>query len=126
MKQFILFVGVGAVATAVQYATLVAMVEFLGVTPAVASTGGLVVGVFTNYTLSYRITFKSNFAHRDTLPKFLSISAFGACINWGIMAAGSAWMSVHYLPLQIFSTAILLIFNFVTYRVWVFQSARHE
>jgi putative flippase GtrA len=126
MKQFVLFVGGGAVATAVQYATLVSMVEFLGANPAVASTGGLVIGVFTNYAISYKVTFKGNFAHRDTLPKFLSLSALGLCMNWGIMAAGSAWMSVHYLLLQVFSTAILLIFNFSANRVWVFRNKRHE
>jgi putative flippase GtrA len=126
MRQFVLFAGVGAVATAAQYATLLVMVELVGIYPLLASTVGLAVGVLTNYMLTYNVTFKSNAAHRDTLPKFLSISGFGLCINWGIMAAGSAWLGMHYLLLQVFSTAILLIFNYMASRLWVFRDKQHE
>ena len=126
MRQFVLFASVGAVATAAQYATLVAMVEFGGIHPVAASTIGLIVGVLTNYVLSYYVTFKSIAAHQDTLPKFLGIFGFGLCINWGIMAAGSTWLSMHYLLLQVFSTAILLIFNYTASRLWVFRDKRRE
>lgn len=125
-KQFLLFVGVGAVATAAHYATLVAMAEFFRITPALASTGGLMVGVCLNYALNYRITFNSNSVHRKTLPRFLSISAFGLCINYVIMAAGTLWLNVHYLLIQVFSTALLLIFNFSANRAWVFRNLQHE
>ncbi len=126
MRQFVLFAGVGAVATAAQYAILVLMVELAGIRPVLASTIGLIIGVLTNYALSYSVTFRSNAAHQDTLPKFLTISAFGLCINCGIMAAGSAWLGMHYLVLQIFSTAILLMLNYIVSRHWVFSDKRRE
>jgi putative flippase GtrA len=50
--QFIVFVAVGAIATAVQYLTLIALIELAGIQPVGASTLGLVIGVLTNYTLT--------------------------------------------------------------------------
>jgi putative flippase GtrA len=121
IQQFIVFAGVGGVATAAQYVVLIVSVEVAGIHPVLASTAGRVIGILTNYALSYAITFRSKASHLKALSKFLSLAAIGLCINWLIMAAGTSWLGLHYLATQVISTVLLLFFNYVVSRVWVFR-----
>jgi putative flippase GtrA len=120
MPQFIVFAVVGAVATVTQYATLIVLVELIGINTTLASTVGLVIGVLTNYVLSYNVTFKSKLAHLYALPRFLTISGIGLLVNWVILETGSA-AGIHYLALQVLSTVTLLALNYIASRFWVFR-----
>jgi len=76
-QQFFTFAGIGAIGTAGHYATLILLVQAMNVSPVFATTTGFVIGALINYLLNYRITFKSNKQHRETITKFFSVAAMG-------------------------------------------------
>src|SRR5262249_18486368 len=107
IRQFIVFAGVGAVATAAQYVVLIALVELAGINAVVASTAGRIIGIVTNYALSYTITFQSKAAHLKTFSKFVTLATIGLVMNSLLMAAGTSWLGLHYLAAQVISTVLL-------------------
>jgi putative flippase GtrA len=118
--QFQKFVLVGGLATATQYAVLVAMVRLLGANPVFASSCGYVISALLNYYLNYRLTFRSVQSHRRALPRFGAIAVVGLLINSTIVWALSEHGPLPYLAAQIVATAVVLLWNFGANRKWTF------
>lgn len=123
LRQFITFALVGAIGTAGHYLTLILLVELLNKTAAIATTAGFIVGAIINYILNYRITFNSNKPHHQTLAKFLLIAAIGAVINSSLMYLGTNILQYYYLLVQVIATLIVLLWNFIINKIWVFSTA---
>ena len=121
LKQFICFSGVGAIGTAAHYCVLVLFVEFFSMNPVIGSIAGFLVGAGVNYTLNYHFTFKSNACHNETGPKFFLVAAVGFCINSAVMHVMVNILIVNYLLSQVISTGLVLFWNFLTSRMWVFN-----
>ncbi|MGE0595849.1 MAG: GtrA family protein [Hyphomonadaceae bacterium] len=118
--QFLRFAIVGAIATGVHYAVLVALVEGAGVAPLLATTCGYAFGIATSYTLNRRFTFGARGAVGATLAKFVLLYAIGAALNGAVMA-GLIATGAHYLAAQVGATALVLIWNFAGARYVVFR-----
>lgn len=118
--QFLMFAGIGAVGTLGHYTTLIVLVQFWMVDPVFASSFGFVVGAIINYILNYRFTFNSNKRHREALAKFLTVAVIGAGINGIIMYAGVENTHINYLIVQLFATAVVLLWNFMVNKIWTF------
>lgn len=118
--QFARFAAVGAIATAVHYGVLVALVELGGVGPLIATTCGYVVGIATSYSLNRRFTFGARGAVGRTLAKFVALYAIGALLNAGVMAALMR-AGAPYLLAQIGATGLVLAWNFAGARYVVFR-----
>jgi putative flippase GtrA len=108
-KQFSLFVGVGAIGTVAHYLLFVGLVELSKADILLASMAGFLLGAAVNYVLNYRITFRSNKAHTDALPKFMGIAAVGFVLNSGLMWLSHEAMHVHYFVSQIGTTTLILV-----------------
>jgi putative flippase GtrA len=121
VSQFILFSAVGAVGTAAHFILLILLVQLLAVPPVPASMAGFVCGALVNYTLNYRITFRSSAPHISALPRFLAVAAAGFCLNTIIMALVTVWL--HYLLAQAVATVCVLAWNFFCNRCWTFGRA---
>jgi putative flippase GtrA len=119
-RQFLSFAAVGAVGTAVHYATLVTGVQ-LELDPVTASALGWSLGAVANYTLNYHLTFRSRLAHRQIVPRFALIAATGLLLNTLLMAVEVDWLGMHYLVAQFLTTGALLCWNFVMSRIWAFK-----
>jgi putative flippase GtrA len=119
-QQFILYAGIGLFGTAGHYAMLVFLVQLLEVSPIIATTVGFVIGATINYLLNYHITFSSKKRHGEAFTRFFLVALAGAIINLLIMMAGMKLLHVHYLMIQIFATAMVLLFNFLLNRRWTF------
>ena len=118
--QFLMFAGIGAVGTLGHYTILIVLVQFWMVDPVFASSFGFVVGAIINYILNYRFTFNSNKRHREALAKFLVVATIGAGINGIIMYAGVENTRINYLIVQVFATAVVLLWNFMVNKIWTF------
>ena len=118
-SRFVRFAAVGAVATAIQYGLLILLVRGFGVAPTPASSIGFALSAGVNYLLNYRFTFRSNRPHGPAAAKFGLFAGTGLLINASMMhllvAAG-----VHYLMAQIFATAVVLLWNFISNSLWTF------
>ena len=116
LEQFLRFAGVGAMGTGVQYAILIGLVQALGCNPTAASCAGYACGAVVNY----RFTFNSGRDHRDAIWRYLLLVASGFALNGLIMFGMVELLEIHYLPAQVATTGLLLLFNFMVSRWWVF------
>lgn len=121
IRQFFSFAAVGVVGTAAHYSTLIALVQVMHVNAVVSSAAGFVVGALVNYTLNYRVTFRSTKLHRDSMPKFFLVALFGLGFNTAIMALLTEVWKQHYLVAQILATGGVLVWNFAVNRFWTFK-----
>lgn len=120
-NRFVRFTGVGAIGTLAHYLSLVSLVEIVGLNAVAATCIGFIVGALINYKLNRRYTFESSVPHRIGLPRFLVIAAIGMVLNTSIMAVGTLLLKVHYLLLQVFATAVVLLWNFFGNHFWTFR-----
>ena len=122
-RQFATFTGVGAVATGIQYGILVLAVHFLKIDPVVASTAGFALSAGVNYLLNYRVTFGSKKAHHQAFPRFVVVVCLGLVLTALLMNLGVHRLGLHYLPAQIGTTAVVLLWNFIASRRWTFYDS---
>jgi putative flippase GtrA len=119
--QFLLFAGVGTLATVGQYAILMLLVDLVGTTPVVASSVAFAASATLNYALNYRVTFKSKKRHAEALVKFSTVACGGLVLNAGIMSTLVHGLAMHYLKAQFLATALVLVWNFFANRMWTFR-----
>src|SRR5262249_61883318 len=118
--QFLRFAAVGAVATAAQYAVLIALVQLWGVSPVVGTALGFCLGALVSYSLNRRFTFEHRPAFGAGLAKFFLASGVGFFLNVGIV-----WVLTHqgvfYIWAAVAATLITLFWNFFSTRMLVFR-----
>lgn len=119
IKQFFMFAGVGAIGTIIHFTALIFLVSF-DWNRVLATTVGAILGAVTNYMLNYHFTFKSKQSHFSTSVKFFLIALVGIGINAIVF---SALLFMHYLVAQIFTTIIVLFWNFLANRLWTFRGS---
>lgn len=126
LKQQILKFGmVGFLCFFIDYAIMTALVEFFGVKEVAASGLSFSVSVVVNYILSITMVFdtdkEANQAKQFLV--FLILSLVGLGINELIMWAGIAWlkpfMERAYMLVKIFATGVVMVYNFVTRKIFL-------
>jgi putative flippase GtrA len=118
--QFLRYAGAGAAGTAVQYALLVVLVHAAGVGAVAASTLGAIAGALVNYRINHQLTFASDKAHRQALPRFAVVAVAGIALNAVVLAAMLAFVTPYYLVAQVAATGAVLVAGFVANRAWTF------
>jgi len=118
--QFLRYSGAGVVGTALQYAVLILLVEFVGLGAVAASNVGAILGAVVNYRLNHRYTFASQKAHGQALPRFAMISAAGLVLNTVALTVLLAFVGPHYVVAQVAVTAVVLVAGFLANRLWTF------
>ncbi len=126
LQQFGRFLGVGALATALQYLLLVAFVQMLAASPVPASSIAYALSTLFNYAANRRLSFASPRPHRSALPRFLLVAGIGLGLNTFIVWLGTGVLHMHYLMAQLLATALSLGWNFLACRHWAFQDTSHH
>jgi putative flippase GtrA len=121
--RFCRFALVGLFATALQYAVLTLLVEVSNTRAVIASTVGFIISAIASYLLNRRFTFRSNARHSAAAPRFLMVSAIGLALNAGILGWLLDHTAIHYIAAQLFTTAVVLLWNFSANAVWTFKVA---
>lgn len=125
-RDFVAFAGMGLVGTMAHYSVLLALVEWVGLSPVTGSAIGFLVGALVNYSLNYNFTFRSTVPHRLALPKFMTVATAGFFLNTFIMVAGTRWTPLHYLVVQVLATGLVLFLGFVANALWTFKGKAHD
>lgn len=120
LPQFARFVAVGALCTLLQYLVLAAGVEWLGAAVVPASSAGFVLSACLNYLLNRRYTYASTLPHRRAAPRFVVVLATGLLINALFMLLLHGYLGLHYLPAQVLTTVVTMIWNYMAHRLWTF------
>lgn len=121
LAQFARFGIVGALAFAIDFGVLVLLTELLSLDPVVSATVSFTVSVAFNYLASMRFVF----TRRDDLSRsrefviFIVLSVLGLIINDLIMWAGTAFADIDYRIIKILATAVVMIWNFITRKLFL-------
>lgn len=121
IAQFMKFGVVGVIAFVIDYGLLALLTEAFGVNYLVSATISFTVSVIFNYLASMRYVFthKEDMSRRREFVIFVVLSVIGLIINNLCMWAGVELLGIHYLITKIVATAIVMIWNFVTRKIFL-------
>ena len=119
--QIMKFGVVGVIAFIIDYGLLALLTEVFGVNYLVSATISFTASVIFNYLASMRYVFthKEGMSRRREFVIFVALSAAGLVINNLCMWAGVELLGVHYLITKIGATFIVMVWNFVTRKIFL-------
>ena len=112
---------VGVIAFVIDYGLLALLTEAFGVNYLVSATISFTASVVFNYVASMRYVFthKEGMSRRREFIIFVVLSVIGLIINNACMWAGVELLHIHYLITKIGATAIVMVWNFVTRKIFL-------
>ncbi len=118
-KELFLHVITGCMATAVHYGVMAAMLNWTS-SAVGASSVGFVAGAFTRFLSSHKIVFSGDRLLLPALVRFvisilLQLLLNGLLLNLILLITSYLWIA------QIVTTGMMIFFNFVVYKNWVFK-----
>lgn len=119
-RQFAAFFGVGVAAAVVHYGLLIGLVEGTGSDPVPATLFGYVAGGLVSYVLNRRHTYESSRPHREATWRFAVVAFVGFLLTWLFMHAFTIWLGAPYLPAQLVTTGIVMLWSFLAHKAWTF------
>ncbi|HUB63548.1 MAG TPA: GtrA family protein [Methylocella sp.] len=123
-RQFSSFVVVGFIATGVQFAVLIGLVEWVEFPAVAAALIGYGSGGLVSYGLSRRHVFRSNAPHHAAVARFTLVACVGFGLTYVFMSLLVKGAGVPYLPAQVVTTGIVMLWNFTAHKMWTFPPYR--
>ena len=120
IRQFTAFVGVGAMATALDYAVFFIALQFLGLDPVPAALLGYAAGGVLSYLLNRAHVFETERAHRAAVVRFMGVMGVGFLLTGYAMRVFTEGLSLAPLLARILTYGVVLVFNFVAHRFFTF------
>ena len=121
IAQIMKFGVVGIIAFVIDYGLLIFLTEVFGIDYLVSATISFTVSVVFNYLASMRYVF----AHREGLSRrrefaiFVVLSIIGLVINNVCLWLGVDLLGIDYRISKIVVTAIVMVWNFVTRKLFL-------
>ena len=121
IRQFAKFGVVGVIAFVIDFGVMVFLTEVFGIDPVISATVSFIISVIFNYAASMRYVF----SHREGMSRtrefiiFVVLSAIGLGINDLLIWAGTDLASFDYRLVKIFATAVVMVWNFVTRKIFL-------
>lgn len=121
-RQAFAYLVVGGLSAGID-AGLYTLFIWLGVNPVIASPTSFLSSVLFNYFLNRAVVFSDS--RPGTYWRYALVVAFNVALGTGIVAAGIAF-GLHPLVAKAVSMVVIVAFNFVVLRTWVFSSPKGE
>ncbi|MBP3853353.1 MAG: GtrA family protein [Erysipelotrichaceae bacterium] len=120
-QQILRFGVVGGTAFLIDYAFLYIFTEFFGMHYLVSAVLSFSLSSIFNYIASVLWVFHvdESKSKSKTFIIFIFFSIIGLCINELIMYIGVDVLSMHYMFVKIGATAIVMVFNFITRKLFL-------
>ena len=121
LVQIFKFAIVGVVATLIDFLFLYIFREFFKFPVVLANTLSFVISVIYNYTASVKWVFdvnKEKSAEKQFIT-FIIFSVIGLLINDLIMWISVDHLNIYYLLAKIIATLIVMVFNFVSRKIFL-------
>ena len=121
IKQLFRFGIVGGIAFLIDYSVLFICTEYLGIYYLISSFISFKVSTVFNYIASVRWVFDvdQKKSQRRNFALFIVFSVIGLGINQCIMWFGVEKLDLYYMLVKIGATAIVMVFNFVTRKMFL-------
>lgn len=121
IEQIMKFGVVGVIAFAIDYGSMILLTEVFGIPPVISATISFIISVVFNYLASMKYVFshKQDMSRRREFEIFIALSVAGLLINDAIMWVGTETVSIDYRIVKIFATAVVMVWNFVTRKMFL-------
>ena len=119
-RQLLAYVLAGGITAVAHYGVLVGLVELAHVDPVPATLAGFVVGAVVSYTLNRWMTFDATHSHGQATWRFALIAAGGFGLTGVLMHLFVAKAGLPYLPMQLVTTGIVMVFSFLGHKFFSF------
>ena len=120
-REVIAFASVGVLAAIGHYGTLIALVEGARIGAVPATLAGFIVGGVISYLLNRRHTWRSERPHAEATWRFALVAGVGFLLTGVFMFALVDVAHAPYLPAQVVTTGIVLVWTFLANRLWTFH-----
>ena len=120
IKQLFKFGIVGVIAFLIDYGVLYLLTDIVGINYLISSAISFVVSLIFNYILSIKFVF--DVGHKQGIKDvvvFAVLSTIGLGINELIMYIGVDKLLVNYMIVKIGATAIVMVYNFITRKIFI-------
>ena len=121
IQQMIKFGFVGVLCFFIDYGIMVFLTEVFGINYMVSSTVSFSVSVTVNYILSVAFVFETD-KDKNKIKEFIVfvlLSIVGLGVHELCMWLGTDLMGIHYMITKIGATAIVMVYNFVTRKMFI-------
>lgn len=120
-QQIFKFGIVGGIAFVIDYGIMVIAKELLGLNVLISAALGFVVSVVFNYIASIKWVFDVNKEkdEKKNFVLFIVFSIIGLILTEIIMWFGTDIIKINYLIVKIVATAIVMVFNFITRKMFL-------
>ena len=121
INQILKFGVVGGLAFIIDYASLIIFKELIGLGVLISAALAFTISVIFNYILSIKWVFdvnKENSAKKNFIL-FIIFSIIGLILTEIIMYLGTEVLIINYLIVKIIATAIVMVFNFITRKLFL-------
>lgn len=121
IKQLFRFGIVGVICTLLDYAILIFLKEVCSFDVLLAAGISFSISVIANYILSTHFVFEVNKEKnkKKTFVLFIIFSVIGLVLTELLMKLGTDVLGVHYTIVKIFSTLIVMGYNFITRKLFI-------
>lgn len=121
-KQILKFGLVGGIAFVIDYGLLILLTESFGINYLISSAISFSVSVVFNYLMSIFWVFDVKDSSRNqgqNFIVFILLSLIGLGLNQLLMWVGSDLLGLFYLLTKIAATAIIMVYNFITRKLFL-------
>ena len=119
-RQLATYVFAGGLTAVAHYGVLIGLVELGHVDPVPATLAGFIVGAVVSYLLNRWLTFDATHSHAQATWRFALIAAGGFVLTGILMHLFVARAGLPYLPMQLVTTGIVMMFSFVGHKFFSF------
>ena len=120
LRQFRAFFGVGLIAAVVHYGLLILLVEWRHLDALLATIAGYVAGGIVSYGLNRMLTYRAERGHLEAGWRFAVVALIGLGLTTFLMSLFLRGFGWHYLPSQVLTTGIVLLWSFFAHKYWSF------
>lgn len=121
LRQFRSFFGVGILAAIVHYGLLIFLVEWRKLDAVLATMAGYLAGGLLSYGLNRLLTYEAERGHLEAGWRFALVALIGLGLTTVLMSAFLRLLDWHYLPSQLLTTGIVLLWSFFAHKYWSFR-----
>lgn len=120
-QQIFKFGVVGGIAFIIDYGIMVISKELLGFSILISAALGFTISVIFNYIASVKWVFDVNREKNEkkNFVLFIIFSIIGLILTEIIMFIGTNIININYLIVKIAATAIVMVFNFITRKMFL-------
>ena len=126
IDQIMRFGIVGVLAFFIDYGVMVALTELFGVYYLLSACISFTVSVIFNYVCSMKFVFtrREDISRAREFVTFVLLRIIGLLINEAMMWLGVSVLGIFYMVTKIFATAVVMVWNFVSRKIWLEKKER--